>query len=185
MKSTLRNMVLSLGGFSAASALALGLCYNATIEPRRQAESDAANRAIEAVLPAFDNSPAQEVVAFDESKLYPAYKDGQLVGAAVETVTHDGFSGDISLIVGFAADGKLVNYAIMSHAETPGLGAKAGDWFKDPQGNRSILGSDGELALAKDGGSVDGITAATITSRAFINAVNKARQIYINYIEEQ
>lgn len=185
MKSTLRNMVLSLGGFSALSALALGLCYNATLEPRLKAEADAANKAIEAVLPEFDNSPVVEVVNIDDCKIYPAYHGGKLVGAAIETVAHDGFSGDISLIVGFDADAALVDYAILSHAETPGLGAKVGEWFKDSLGGRSVIGTTGDLALTKDGGSVDGITAATITSRAFVNAVNHARHIYINYIAKQ
>lgn len=185
MKSTLRNMVLSLGGISAAAALALSLCYNATLEPRLRAEADAADKAIEAVLPPFDNSPAQQTVTIDGSKVYPALNGGKVVGAAVETVTHDGFSGDISMIVGFAADGRLTDYVILSQAETPGLGAKAGEWFRDPRGHRSVIGTAEELSLTKDGGSVDGITAATITSRAFVGAVNHARQVFLKYMSQQ
>lgn len=181
MKSTLRNMVLSLGGISAAAAIALSVCYNATLIPRQQAGAAAAARAVEAVLPQFDNAPLQQEVIVDGCKVYPATMGGDFVGAAVETVTHDGFSGDISMIVGFDASGKVVDYAILSQSETPGLGAKAGEWFRDPRENRSVLGTDAALSLTKDGGSVDGITAATITSRAFVGAVNHARQVYINY----
>lgn len=185
MKSTLKNMTLSLGGISAVAALALSLCYNATLEPRRQAAAEAADKAIEAVLPPFDNSPAQQAAEVDGCTVYPAVKDGKIVGAAVETVTPDGFSGDILIIVGFAAGGTLTDYVVLSQSETPGLGAKAAEWFRDPSGHRSVIGTTAELSLTKDGGSVDGITAATITSRAFVGAVNHARQVFLKYMSQQ
>ena len=71
----------------------------------------------------------------------------------------------------------------MSHAETPGLGAKMGDWFKMSEGKRSVIGlnpsaTEGGLTVSKDGGQVDAITAATITSRAFLDALNRASRAY-------
>jgi len=71
---------------------------------------------------------------------------------------------------------------VLQHAETPGLGSKMATWFKNPaKPSQSIIGRDlsqGMLAVTKDGGTVDAITAATITSRAFLEAVNKAYSAY-------
>jgi len=75
-----------------------------------------------------------------------------------------------------------VNYAVLQHAETPGLGAKMTEWFKDVSRPRqSVVGRDlsqGPLSVSKDGGDVDAITASTITSRAFMEAVNRAYAAY-------
>ena len=91
-----------------------------------------------------------------------------------------GFGGELKVLVGFDAEGKIIDYSLLSHAETPGLGSKAADWFK--KGNRGdITGMNpGEAALtvSKDGGKVDAITASTITSRAFLSAVNAAYAAY-------
>ena len=85
-------------------------------------------------------------------------------------------------MVGFDMDDKIVNYEILQHAETPGLGSKMGDWFKDTESNsKSIIGRNmtlGALAVKNDGGDIDAITASTITSRAFLNAINKAYSAY-------
>lgn len=100
-------------------------------------------------------------------------------GVAVQTVTN-GFGGPLKVLVGFDADGVVKGYTILSTQETPGLGAKADTWFqKDGKGN--IIGKNpGErpLSVSKDGGEVDAITASTITSRAFLKAVNAAYAAY-------
>ncbi|NBK98476.1 MAG: FMN-binding protein, partial [Erysipelotrichia bacterium] len=100
-------------------------------------------------------------------------------GTAVEAKSM-GFGGELKILVGFDADGKIYNYSLLAHAETPGLGSKAADWFKE--GNKgSIKGlnpGEKQLAVSKDGGQVDAITASTITSRAFLNAVNVAYSAY-------
>ena len=91
-----------------------------------------------------------------------------------------GFGGELKVLVGFDAEGKIIDYSLLAHAETPGLGSKAADWFK--KGNKgNIVGlNPGEtpLTVSKDGGQVDAITASTITSRAFLNAVNAAYAAY-------
>jgi len=135
-----------------------------------------------AIKAAFDNKPTEDAYMAvttdgDSLKIYPAMKDGKLVGAAVESNTQKGFSGEIKVIVGFDAEGKLLNYSVLQHAETPGLGAKMQEWFREDKNQQSVLGrnlADGELKVSKDGGDIDAITAATITSRAFLNAVNRA-----------
>lgn len=101
------------------------------------------------------------------------------LGAAVESTT-SGFGGDLKILVGFAPNGNILGYTILGHSETPGLGAKADKWFqKDGKGN--IIGKNpkNSLTVKKDGGDVDAITASTITSRAFLLAVNQAYKAFM------
>lgn len=112
-------------------------------------------------------------------------KSGKPVGAAVESTT-TGFGGDLKVLVGFDHDGKITGYTILESSETPGLGAKAEKWFQSTAdggkgGKSCVIGlspKDGELKVSKDGGQVDAITASTITSRAFLKAINEAYAAY-------
>ena len=100
------------------------------------------------------------------------------LGAAVESTTM-GFGGNLKVLVGFDPEGKILGYTLLEQSETPGLGAKADKWFqKDQKGD--IIGKDPKepLTVSKDGGQVDAITASTITSRAFLLAVNNAYNAY-------
>lgn len=100
---------------------------------------------------------------------------GQPLGAAVESAT-SGFGGPLKVLVGFDTTGKILGYTILESSETPGLGMKAGDWFQKG-GKGCVIGlspADGDLTVTKDGGKVDAITASTITSRAFLKAINQA-----------
>ena len=103
---------------------------------------------------------------------------GKSIGAAVESTTM-GFGGDLKVLVGFDAEGKILGYTLLEHAETPGLGAKADKWFQKGEKGDIIGKSPAEpLTVSKDGGQVDAITASTITSRAFLLAVNNAYNAY-------
>ena len=101
-------------------------------------------------------------------------------GVAVQAVDPNGFGGKLSVLVGFAKEGSIKGYTVLEHAETPGLGAKAGIWFQKGEKGDIIGKNPGQKALtvSKDGGEVDAITASTITSRAFLRAVNVAFQAY-------
>jgi electron transport complex protein RnfG len=103
---------------------------------------------------------------------------GSDLGAAVESSTL-GFGGTLKVLVGFDPDGKILGYTLLEHTETPGLGAKADKWFQKGQ-KGDIIGKDPQepLTVSKDGGQVDAITASTITSRAFLLAVNNAYKAY-------
>ena len=104
---------------------------------------------------------------------------GQNLGAAVESTTM-GFGGDLKVLVGLNPKGEILGYTLLEHAETPGLGAKADKWFqKGAKGD--IIGKNPQqpLVVSKDGGQVDAITASTITSRAFLLAVNNAYKAYM------
>ena len=100
---------------------------------------------------------------------------GNAIGNAVESSTM-GFGGELKVLTGFDAEGNILGYTILGHAETPGLGAKATDWFQKG-GKGDIIGKNPsvkKLEVSKDGGEVDAITASTITSRAFLKTVNEA-----------
>ena len=187
MKSTLVNMVLSLGIITIIAAALLAGVYTTTKEPISAAQLNKQVEAIKAVTPAFDNDPVSEAIEITPEgestplKVFPAKMGGQLVGAAVESYSSQGFSGDIKLIYGFDADGNITGYPVMQHAETPGLGAKMDEWFRSPEGHRSVIGlnpATSNLTVSKDGGDVDAITAATITSRAFLDALTRAASAF-------
>jgi len=231
MKPTLRNMVLSLGGIAVGVAALLGAVHSLTERPIAESAARMAREAVADVLPEFDNDPMACAVDVDGCELYPATLGGKPAGAAVRVTTMDGFSGKIVVMAGFDAAGTLTGYRVLEQAETPGLGAKADEWFRtDPH---SVLGSSGPLAVSKDAASgdghsgathhedghsgatspgdghsgathhgdghsgatghaagwsqqpVDGITAATITSRAFLSALNHARRAYHQYQSDQ
>ena len=103
----------------------------------------------------------------------------QDLGVAIESTTM-GFGGELKVLVGFDVDGNITGYTILQHAETPGLGAKADKWFQEGE-KGDIIGkspSQNPLVVKKDGGDVDAITASTITTRAFLKAVNQAYDAY-------
>jgi electron transport complex protein RnfG len=178
--STLKNMVLSLGLISILSAAALGVVHELTAEPIRQAEMARQTAAVRMVVPAFDNDPIRERYIIrtpegDSLICFPASYKGKKVGVAVESYSKKGFGGEIRIMVGFDSSGTIRNYTVLKHKETPGLGSKMQEWFQNGSGN--ILGLNpgkNNVWVSKDGGQVDGITAATISSRAFLEAVNRA-----------
>lgn len=179
LESSLKNMLLVLTGVTVVSVAQLAYVNELTKDPIAAANAQALKDAISAVVPGFDNNPIAEkklqVVDGVEYAVYPATKAGQYIGAAVEASAM-GFGGELKVLVGFDAGGRIIDYSLLSHAETPGLGSKADTWFK--KGNKGdITGlNPGEepLAVNKDRGQVDAITASTITSRAFLQAVNTA-----------
>ena len=195
-------MLLVLTGVTAVSVALLAYVNELTKGPIAEANAKTLNEALKKVLPEFTNNPvAESDTVFSEKDgkkivdfiIYPAKNGEKWVGSAVEAKSM-GFGGELKVLVGFDAEGKIYNYSLLAHAETPGLGSKADKWFGayDPAKNekpvsheesaKSILGMNpGEtpLAVTKDmNGQVDAITASTITSRAFLNAVNAAYQAY-------
>ena len=176
-------MVLSLTGFTVVAGALLGWVNAVTTEPIAQANAKILSDAIGVVVPAFDNNPAEapETVEVDGQsyKVYKATKEGKFVGAAVESASM-GFGGELKVLVGFDTEGNIVDYSLLSHAETPGLGSKSADWFKKGAKGDITGMNPGKKALvvSKDGGEVNAITASTITSRAFLKAVNNAYNAY-------
>lgn len=185
LESTLPNMLLSLTLVAACSGALLGWVYDVTKQPIALQAAEAQLAAIREVAPAFDNNPEADAdtVKVGETKaiVYPAMKNGKLVGAAVKTSTMTGFAGEVTVMCGFNADGTVRDYRVLQQAETPGLGSKMEEWFRDPTAARSVIGKNPgkvNLTVSKDGGDIDGITAATISSRAFLTTVRTAYQAW-------
>jgi electron transport complex protein RnfG len=183
LESSLMNMVLVLTGVTVIAGALLGYVNELTKGPIAEANAKALSDAIALVVPGFDNNPAEapETIELNGAtyKIYKATKGGEFIGAAVES-SANGFGGALNVLVGFDKDGNIIDYSLLSHAETPGLGSKAADWFKKGQ-KGDITGKNpgkGALVVKNDGGDVDAITASTISSRAFLNAVNNAYAAY-------
>ena len=180
MKSTLFNMVAVLFSITLIASAGVGAVNMITADAIAEAKAVATKQAIANVLPEFDSSEQSEQTIDDMPiKVYTAKKGDKLVGYAVESMTKDGFGGVIRMMVGFTADGKINNVNVLEQAETPGLGTKMCD-----EGNvllSSIQGRNSwevEFKVKKDGGELDALTAATISSRAYYNAVARAYQAF-------
>ena len=182
-KDTLLNMFIALFVICVVSGGVLGLVYNATKDPIAAAETAKKTEAIKNVLPEFNELKETMVKSAMEDAEIPFYlaydANNNFIGAAVETFTNKGFSGNISLMVGILANGTINNISVLQHAETPGLGSKMSESsFKDQFNNKNTTSFN--FNVKKDGGDVDAITAATISSRAFCDAVNRALSTFEN-----
>ena len=183
LESSLMNMALVLTGVTVIAGALLGYVNELTKGPIAEANAKALSDAIALVVPGFDNNPAEAPESIELNgatyKIYKATKGGEFIGAAVES-SANGFGGALNVLVGFDKEGNIIDYSLLSHAETPGLGSKAADWFKKGA-KGDITGKNpgkGALVVKNDGGDVDAITASTITTRAFLNAVNNAYAAY-------
>ena len=184
-KDTLLNMFVALFLICIVAGGVLGIVYNATKDPIAAAENAKRTAAIKNVLPEFKTLKTVNVMSAVEGDnteipFHLAYDtDNNFIGAAVETFTNKGFSGNISLMVGILADGTIKNISVLQHAETPGLGSKMEEeTFKGQFCDKNPASFN--FSVKKDGGDVDAITAATISSRAFCDAVNRALSTFEN-----
>jgi len=178
-KDTFINMVLSLFVITIISGFSLGYVNELTVGPIEKGKIERKVNALKLVLPTFDNNPIEDVqlikssLVKDSVEVFPAYENNKFVGAAIIGSTEKGFSGLIKLIVGFSPEGTIKNIVVLEQKETPGLGTKMKDenflaQFREK--NPSAF----NLKVTKDGGEVDALTGATITSRAFGEAVQMA-----------
>ena len=180
MKSTLFNMVAVLFTVTLVASAGVGAVNMITADAIAEANALATTQAVQNVLPEFDNTEISEQTIDDMTiVVYTATKGADTVGYAVETMSKHGFGGAIRLMVGFGADGKILNVNVLQQAETPGLGTKMTD-----EGNpllASIQNKNSwevDFKVKKDGGELDALTAATISSRAYYEAVARAYEAY-------
>ncbi|MBT3209474.1 MAG: RnfABCDGE type electron transport complex subunit G [Bacteroidetes bacterium] len=184
-ESTFVNMVLTLFLVALVASTALGFVYELTKAPIAAAKLKRKLEAINTVVPGFTNDPNAEMYKIpiaegDSLEFYPAKKDGELIGTAIKTYTKKGFSGLIQLMVGFSPEGEIINISVLDHKETPGLGDKMqkdkSEWSNQFNGKNP---ANDNLVVTKDGGLIDAITASTISSRAYCDAVQRAYDIYM------
>ena len=149
LKSTWYNMAIVLTAIAVVAGAALGYVNDITAPT------------IKALKEKQEKQSEQEVLAGQE-------------GTAIKITDPKGFGGALTVMVGLAGDGTILGYKVLESSETPGLGAKAQDWFQKGQKGDVIGKQAGNLTVSKDGGEVDAITASTITSRAFLRCINEA-----------
>ena len=187
LESSLLNMALVLTLVAVVMGGILAYVNHLTEGPIAEQKEKALADGIKAVMVCNDLVVAKtDEVKQNDAKgkelVYTIYQiqdaKGKDLGAAVESTTM-GFGGDLKILVGFDPEGKILGYTLLEHAETPGLGAKADKWFQKGE-KGDIIGKDPKepLTVSKDGGQVDAITASTITTRAFLLAVNNAYNAY-------
>ena len=184
-ESTFRNMVIALTGICLVCSALLGGANALTADTIAESKARKVEAGIKAVLPQYDNSPVDEKFVIDGAEIYPATLAGEKVGYAVLLST-EGFGGPLTLLVGFTVDGTVWNTSVLSHNETPGLGAKIADGTIPTR--TQVIGLNptaARLSVARDGGGVDAITASTITSRAFLTGINKAADIFAQIDESR
>ena len=180
-------MLLVLTGVAVIMGAVLAWVNSVTAAPIADQKKKALDDGIKAVLACDDLVVAEpDTVKQNGAKgkeltfvIYQAQDaQGKDIGAAVESTTL-GFGGNLKVLVGFDPEGTIKGYTLLEHAETPGLGAKADKWFQKGE-KGDIVGKNPKdpLTVSKDGGQVDAITASTITSRAFLLAVNNAYKAY-------
>ncbi|MEE4285282.1 MAG: RnfABCDGE type electron transport complex subunit G [Mariniphaga sp.] len=186
-ESTFINMVLTLFVVTFVAATALGFVYDLTKDAIEEAKMKAQSEAIEKVLPEFDELGEAYKVASatgDSLEFFPAFSGGEMVGVAIKTSTNKGFNGFISVMAGIDLSGNLFGFEILEHEETPGLGSKMDVWFRNTEKpSQNVIGKNPntiKFEVTKDGGDIDAITASTITSRAFLDALKKAFEAYNN-----
>lgn len=211
LESSFKNMVLVLTIISVAAAALLAFVNSSTASTIDQLKHEKEESAVWEVLgvnPSEANYEINKTVNYlDERKtdsvvISKVSLNNDYIGTAVQLSDNSGFGGKLSVIAGFSEDGTIKGYKVLEHSETPGLGARANEWFRtasagdtqkvgafakvffgkpDPAANHNIIGmspAESNLTVSKDGGDVDAITASTITSRAFLRAVQNAYNAY-------
>lgn len=207
LESNIANMAIVLTAIAVVAAGLLAWVNGVTQGPISQINEKAVSDGVKSVILGdsgmeFTVAPAQEKNGFVFHKVTDM--NGQPLGTAVESTDANGFGGNLKVMVGFGPEGQILGYKVLEHSETPGLGAQADDWFRQASaqvqeqgalatvffgapaqaGNHNIIGmnpGDDMMTVSKDGGQVDAITASTITSKAFLRAVNAAYKELFGY----
>lgn len=177
-----------LAGFALVGAALLALASNFTIDKRQQNERELVIAALNAVVPIslYNNDPLADQISVRDPLLnrseavtvYRMRKNGRNVAVVLEPTAPDGYSGNIKLLVGITAAGRISGVRVVTHKETPGLGdgidSRRSNWIKQFDGNSLTQPARDDWAVQKDGGIYDSLTGATITSRAVVEAVDRA-----------
>ena len=207
LQSNILNMALVLTLIAVVAAGLLAWVNNVTTGPIEEINNLAIENGIKSViLGDRDIRFTVEAPVEQDGFVFHNVNDmnGNLIGTAVESTDKNGFGGALKVMVGFDPEGVILGYTVLEHSETPGLGAQADGWFRQASaeveeqpavvnvllgapgkpGNHNIIGmnpGDDMMIVSKDGGDVDAITASTITSKAFLRAVNAAYKAVFGY----
>lgn len=178
LESTWYNMAIVLTVISVVAGAALAYVNELTKGPIAEIQQRNEAQAIKTVL-CDENAVITDTVSNGDVVLYLTDN-----GAAVKTTDplNGSFGGGLTIMVGLSKDFQVLGYTVLLSNETPGLGAKADEWFQKG-GKGEIVGrTAGQLATTKDNGDIDAITASTITTRSFLRAVNNAYAEYAKVV---
>ena len=186
-------LTVSLAMIAGIAASLLGWVYTVTEKPIASALQKKTNAALREVLPAFDNQPGEETVVLGEVTFYVGRKQGTIIGFAGETITPNGYNGNVTVLAGLLPEGTLTTVLVTRQAETPGLGTVVCERKRqktlsglihgeketglppnpvlDQFAGKQVAAGQAPWAVKKDGGTLDAVTGATITSRAVGGAV--------------
>jgi electron transport complex protein RnfG len=183
----------TLTAFALVGTALLSYIFAITRAPIEASEAEAKLALFKQIMPQenFDNDILKHVVQVAPSPLLGnraatqaniAMLNNQVAGVILEAVAHDGYSGDIKLLIAYRADGAISGVRVLSHKETPGLGdyidIAHGDWIKAFDNESLAKTPAQQWQVKKDGGKFDYMAGATITPRAVVKAVLKATQYF-------
>ena len=188
-EASIWRLAIVLTSIALIAALALTGVYALTKDPIEKGQREKKEKALQAVLPDYKGTVRDTVIVDADNEEIPVHlaigKDGELCGAGIETYTKKAFAGRFDLMVGFDAEGSIVNTEVIKAGETPGLGDKINKDKSDfaLQFNHQNP-AEFQLVVKKDGSDVDAITAATISSRAYCDAVQRAYDVFMKIKED-
>lgn len=174
------RMTISLAIVTLVSSATLGFVYEITKGPIAEAKLAKQIKAISQVVPQYDNKPVDEMYKIpvsdhpgDSLEVFPAKEGGKQIGLAVKSYSTKAYGGYLWVMVGMDMEGHIIDTYVLEHKETPGLGSKMTEPdFKDQFKNKNP--KEFTLKVAKDGGDIDALTGATISSRAYADALQRA-----------
>ena len=184
---------ITLVAFAFLGTAMLAYVFDITRAPIEASEKEARLALFKQILPesTYDNDllkdnveivPNEQLGNRQPTVANIAKSNGKIAGVILEAVAHDGYSGDIKLLIAIRADGSISGVRVLAHKETPGLGdyidITHGNWiklFNDESVNKTPIE---QWHVKKDGGKFDYVAGATITPRAVVKAVLKALQFY-------
>lgn len=187
------SIVLAI--FALVTAVILATTNDLTRDRIADSERKAAQRALLEIIPLerHNNDLLMDIQPVPQQywgmlglknggNIHIARDNGQPVAAIIPTVTKDGYSGDISMIIGINFDGTVAGVRVVEHRETPGLGDKVdlqkSDWILDFNGKSLVNPNSDGWKVKKEGGEFDQFTGATITPRAVIYQILKTLQYF-------
>jgi Na+-translocating ferredoxin:NAD+ oxidoreductase subunit G len=180
---------LILGLFALLAAAALALVNLGTQDRIATAERVAKQKALFDIIPAnqIDNDLLQDTMSIpaagvdllglNDQPIYIARKNNKIVALIIPAMAHDGYSGDIGMLVGVHHDGSIAGIRVLTHKETPGLGdkieLKKSTWILSFNGKSLTAPVIEEWKVKKDGGEFDQFAGATITPRAVVKQIKQ------------
>lgn len=205
MQQAIKNSVLAIGFFAVICAAIIAVTQVVTRERIIQNEQEQKARVLYEIIPRnlIDKSPTEsELLLPDAGQLghlkdtdkagvpvigYQVQQEGKPKGVILPVISHEGYNGNIYMMVGIWSDGKIAGVRVLSHKETPGLGDKVelkkSDWVLSFNGKSKKGKQDPYWAVKKDGGGFDQFTGATVTPRTIVNSVSSTLDYFAEHKE--